>query len=82
LVPQDALSEVSVEPSVEQTLMYGDLPDIKELFRILGREQVAEIFFSQIASARSNYHPRTKNFFSIVFEEYKPQEPHPHHPKE
>ncbi|MCC6551340.1 MAG: hypothetical protein IT279_14865 [Ignavibacteriaceae bacterium] len=46
MVPQDALSEVSVEPSVEQTLMYGDLPDIKELFRILGREQVAEIFFS------------------------------------
>lgn len=69
-VPQDALSQVSVESAVEQTLIYGDLPDLKELFRILGREKVAEIFFRQIASPRSNYHPRTKNFFSIVFEEY------------
>lgn len=71
-VPYNALAEVSTESAVEQTLIYGDLPDIKELFSVLGRERVAEIFFRQISYPRSNYHPRTKNFFSIVFEEYAP----------
>lgn len=62
-VPQDALSQVSVESAVEQTLIYGDLPDLKELFRILGREKVAEIFFRQIASPPQQLSPANEEFF-------------------
>jgi hypothetical protein len=58
---------LSVESIVEGVLAYGNMNDVYNLFKIVGREKVKQIFFRQIQFKRCNYTPRTINFFKKVF---------------
>lgn len=62
--------KISLDLLVESILNYGDIPDIKELFNLIGIDKVAQIFYKQISGKRDNYHPRTIDFFKLVFENY------------
>lgn len=55
---------------VETILIYGDVPDVKELFALIGIKKTAEIFFQQVRSARNNYPARTAHYFSLFFQRY------------
>ena len=61
---------LSDEAIVEATLNYGDWDDVQEVIRILGIEKVAHIFKDQTRRTRSNYYPKTRNFFSLYFDKY------------
>ena len=64
-----ALDERSV---VEHTLNYGDWNDVQELIRILGIEEVAEIFRKQMVTGRQkgNYRKRVRHYFGLYFDKY------------
>ncbi|OGW88363.1 MAG: hypothetical protein A3A73_02980 [Omnitrophica bacterium RIFCSPLOWO2_01_FULL_50_24] len=62
--PQAQLSESAV---VEGVLNYGDLPDVRKLVTILGKDKVTQIFYKSAGKKRSNYDPRIKHFFRHYF---------------
>jgi hypothetical protein len=64
------LDNLSEESIVEHTLNYGDFDDVRKLFEILTIEKVAEIFRKQIKKKRSNYTPKVKNYFTLLFNKY------------
>ena len=57
--------DLNVESIVEHTLNYGDWDDVQELIKILGMNQVAEIFTRQISGRRTNYSPKIAHYFSL-----------------
>lgn len=61
---------VSVSVIVEKVLNYGNFDDFRELVRILGIDEIAEIFQEQLNSPRCNYRPEIKNYFSLYFKKY------------
>jgi hypothetical protein len=70
-VPQNSLKNLSLNSIVEGTLNYGDIPDIKQLFNIVGIEVVAREFFNTInRGGRNNYFPITKNYFDLYFNQH------------
>jgi len=66
-VKLEAKIDLSIEAVVETILNYGDMPELKRLFDIVGIHNVANIFFRQISRPWINYHPRTVNFFKPYF---------------
>ncbi|HDQ16895.1 MAG TPA: hypothetical protein ENN31_02130 [Candidatus Vogelbacteria bacterium] len=67
--------QITPEAVVEATLNYGDWDEVQELFTILSREKVAEIFRrkSKISTlGRQNYLPEIKNYFNLYFDKYVP----------
>ncbi len=69
------LSEISNTVLVEFILNYGDMIALKELFDMLGREQVAKEFAMAVKKERDNYFPQVKNFFNLYFTKYVPAYP-------
>jgi len=63
----DALNEEAV---VEAVLNNGDWEELQDLIKILGRDQVAGIFFKQMGYPRCNYSDKRANFFKNYFSEY------------
>jgi hypothetical protein len=63
----DALDEAAI---LEATLNYGDWDDVQLLFKILGIKKAAKIFKKQISGWRTNYHEKTKHFFSLYFQKH------------
>lgn len=63
-------NDISEELLVESVLQYGDEKDVRKLFRMIGLNRTAEIFFQQISKPRDNYKPRTKNFFILYFKRH------------
>ncbi len=61
---------VDVAFLVEAILCYGNEISVKQLFDVVGIKKVAEIFFRQTSGRRSNYHPRTVNYFTLYFKEH------------
>jgi len=71
--PEDKKEDISESFLVETILNYGDLKSIKELFELLGVNNVARIFFDSIHKSerrKGNYHELTLNFFSLLFKPY------------
>ena len=71
--PEDKGETVSDDLLVEQILNYGTLDDVKNLFRVLGVAEVADIFFKSISLSerrRNNYSPVTINYFTLLFNRY------------
>ena len=72
-IRKDKLQQISDEVLVEFILNYGDEKSVKNLFDLLGIENVAEIFYNQthkenpIAQKRNNYLKLVKNFFDLYF---------------
>ena len=68
--PEDKKEEISNEVLVEFILNYGDLNDIRKLFKIIGIERMSEIFSSLQGRKILNYYPEIYNFFSILIQRY------------
>jgi len=66
-IPESQKMNISTESLVENILNYGDEESIIKLFELVGSEKVANIFFHQINSNRTNYYPQVKNFFTLYF---------------
>ena len=67
--PEDK-KNISLNALVEAVLNYGDEKDVKQLLDLLGTKTVADIFHQQVSGPRSNYRPRTKNFFELYFKRH------------
>lgn len=61
------LQYLSTEAVVETILSYGEMSDIIQLIEAIGFERTTDIFNMQASRPRSNYRPRTKNFFRLFF---------------
>jgi len=73
--PEDKLFNISESFLVETILNYGDMDAVKMLFKIMGVENVAKIFFNDINISerrKNNYHELTLNYFSLLFNRYAP----------
>ena len=66
-VPASMRGNISLNLLVETILQYGDLPEIRRLFELIGIKKVAAIFREQTTRRRCNYHPRTINYFRQYF---------------
>ncbi len=55
---------------VEAILNYGNEKSVKKLFDLIGIQKVAEIFYRQTSRERTNYHPRTVNYFRLYFQKH------------
>ncbi len=55
---------------VEAVLNYGDEKSVRRLFELAGTKTVSDIFRRQISGSRTNYHPRTINFFKLYFDRH------------
>jgi len=72
-VPDDKKEEISNEFLVETILNYGDINAVIKLFKLLGINEVAKIFFDSISLSnrrKGNYHELTINYFTLVFKKY------------
>ena len=59
-----------MESLVEGVLSNGDMEDVLQLFELVGREKVKEIFLTQTNRPRHNYRRQTLHFFQKVFEQH------------
>ena len=72
-LPDDKKEEISNEFLVETILNYGDINAVIRLFKILGINEVAKIFFGSINLSnrrKGNYYELTINYFTLVFKKY------------
>ena len=70
-IPEDKKEEISDELLVETILNYGTLNAVKELFKILSVQKVAEIFNHSIHLSdrrKGNYNELTINYFNHLFQ--------------
>ena len=71
-IKKDKLHAISDEVLVEFILSYADLPQIKELFKIVGEEKVAKIIEYNLIKVkehkRQNYRLSILNMFGKYFE--------------
>ena len=71
-IKKDKLHAISDEVLVEFILSYADLPQIKELFKIVGEQKVAKIVENNIIKVkekkRQNYRLSILNMFGKYFE--------------
>jgi len=75
-VAADKLHSVSDELLVETILNYGAMDDVRALFKLMGVERVAQVFFKTTEGrARHNYFPEVANFFRIYFNRHVRQHP-------
>ena len=61
---------ISIHLLVETILNYGDIPDIKRLFELVGIDRVASIFHDQVYRTRINYSQRTVHYFKHYFKNH------------
>ncbi len=63
----DKKEEISEAVLVEYILNYGTLADFRELIRLMGVKQVANVFQHAEGRQKVNYFPEVYNFFSLYF---------------
>jgi len=71
--PQPKSEKVTDDLLVETILNYGTMDDVRELFRVMGIKQVAQIFFKSITQSerrKNNYFELTVNYFTLLFNRY------------
>ncbi len=61
---------ISHELLVETILNYGDMNAVRKLFRIMGINEAAKVFFAATGRKKLNYFPEIHNFFTLVFKQY------------
>ena len=69
-IPEEKKQDISHEVLVEFILNYGEKESVKTLFKLLGIDRVAEIFYNQINRKRVNYYPQVIHFFDLYFQKY------------
>jgi hypothetical protein len=68
--PDDKKEEIGPELLVETILNYGTLDDVRNLFKLVGVKETAEVFFSAEGRKKLNYYPEVYNYFSLYFKKY------------
>ena len=71
--PEKEKENISHELLVEHILNYGSLDAVRKLFKIMGIENVARVFFNSIGQSKrkkGNYHELTTNYFTLVLSKY------------
>ena len=71
--PHDRKKDISDKLLVETILNDGSMDDVRQLFALMGMENVAKVFFSAKGREVNNYYPEIRNFFTLVFNHYVPQ---------
>ena len=64
---------LSLPVVLEFFINYAQKEDIKELFRIVGIKNAANVFFEQVNKserAANNYNPLSRNYFSLYFKKH------------
>ena len=62
------LDELPDDTIVEYILNYGDIKEVKNLFKLLGIKEVSQIFSKNTQSdKRTNYLPQTRHYFTLYF---------------
>ena len=67
--PEDKTETVTDELLVETILNYGSMNDVRELFNVFGKKNVADVFFTvtnRSERSRNNYFPEIYNLFYYV----------------
>ena len=74
-IKNEAKENLPLPVVTEFFLNYADKEDVKKLFQLAGINNVADVFFKQIADwgERSNYLPVVQNFFTLYFKRYAPK---------
>jgi hypothetical protein len=63
--------DLSHSAVVETILNYGTLEDVKELIKLLGLGNTAQIFYQATENRqRKNYIPQVENFFKLYFDRH------------
>ena len=71
--PAPKNEKVSDDLLVETILNYGTMDDVRELFKVMGIQNVAKLFFDAIAQSerrKNNYFELTENYFTLLFNKY------------
>jgi len=68
--PEDKGETVTDELLVETMLNYGDLDQIRNLFKLMGMKNVAKIFKNMTGRKKLNYFPEIWNYFDLYFNKY------------
>ena len=71
--PEAKKKDISDSLLVETILNYGSTDDVKALFKLMGMDKVAAIFFAAKGRQKLNYFPQIYNFFTLVFNRYVSQ---------
>ena len=67
---ESEINSLSTELIVEKILKYGDYSSVMKIIDILGIDRVASIFYDKVNQKRSNFHPRTINYFKLYFKKH------------
>ena len=68
--PEDKGEKVTDELLVETMLNYGDLDQIRGLFKLMGMQNVAQIFRNMTGRKQKNYFPEIWNYYDLYFNKY------------
>ena len=71
--PAPKNEKVSDDLLVETILNYGTMDDVRELFRIMGIKNVAQIFRNFVGRKKLNLFPEIYHYFNLYFAKYVPQ---------
>ena len=75
--PEDKKPEISHEFLVETILNYGDMEAVRKLFRLLGMEEISNIFYNLKGRKKLNYFPEVYNFLSLLVKQHAQRNPNP-----
>ena len=68
--PAPKSETVSDELLVETILNYGTLSEVRELFKVVGLQKVATVFWGMTGRKELNYYPEIHHYFDIYFKKY------------
>jgi hypothetical protein len=68
--PEHEKENISQELLLETILNYGDLDAVRELFKVMGLENAANVFFKVAGRKKLNYYPEIYHFFSLLFKRH------------
>lgn len=69
-IPESEKQNISHEVLVEFILNYGDMTEVKKLFRVLGLRNTASVFFSMKGRKAGNFYPEIHHFFTLYFKRH------------
>jgi hypothetical protein len=68
--PEREKENISPELLVETILNDGDMDAVRELFKVMGIKNAANVFFSAAGRKKLNYYPEIHHFFSLFFKRH------------
>lgn len=70
--PEDKKENISLDFLVEHIINYGDSEAIRELFSVVGLDEVRQILESTTDTRQGNYFPEIYNYFLKYTQRYAP----------